>query len=117
MTTANLISKHGAYPTFVLAPRLSYDMTMPLMEQVAVALLESKVAVIRFDWSTKSAASTGLRLEETDIQPVLSLTKAGPRIDSTRVFVGGKSKPRSLWSLLVGNSNLAPHTLTHRQKP
>ena len=118
MPAANLqISKRATALTRRLHLRLGSHMTsMPFMEQVVIALLESNV-VIRFDWSTKPAASTGLRLVETDMQSVLSLTEADPRIDSTRTFVGGKSKSKSLWSLHVGNSNLAPHTLTHRQKP
>lgn len=81
----------GPFPALILAPGLSYGMTMPLMAQVALALLDANVAVIRFDWHNKPVASNDLSLEEAAMQAVLEHVRADPLIDGARVFLGGKS--------------------------
>ncbi|QJR12865.1 hypothetical protein DSM104443_03959 [Usitatibacter rugosus] len=87
----------GPFPVMVLGAGQGYHMRLPILEQTASALVKEGVAVYRFDWRfytrdpAKLEMSPGLAEETADFQAVLALVRADPKVDKTRVFVGGKS--------------------------
>ena len=87
----------GPFPALVLASGQGYHLAMPALEQTAKRLVEYGVAVYRFNWAYFAAdAKTGrpspeLSNELEDLQTVLKIARAEPRVVQTRLSVGGKS--------------------------
>lgn len=88
---------NGPFPVMVLGAGQGYHMRLPILEQTAAALLKEGIAVYRFDWGfytrdpAKLEMSPGLAEETADFRSVLALARADPKVDRTRIFVGGKS--------------------------
>jgi predicted alpha/beta-hydrolase family hydrolase len=103
----------GPFPTLVLAPGQAYPMTRPILEQTARQLVSQGIAVYRFNWARSAtgpgggAPSRGLVDELQDMHAVLAATKAEPRVDRDRLFVGGKSLGSMVaWRALAGDKSL-----------
>lgn len=87
----------GPFPAVVLAPGQGYPMTLPALAQTARRLVDQGVAVYRFNWAyfTRTPKGGGpsddLSHELEDLSAVLAVARAEPRVDRTRLSVGGKS--------------------------
>jgi dienelactone hydrolase len=88
---------NGPFPVMVLGAGQGYHMRLPILEQTAAALVKEGIAVYRFDWRfytrdpAKLEMSPGLVEETADFQAVLALVRADPKVDKTKIFLGGKS--------------------------
>lgn len=87
----------GPFPAIVLASGRGYHLAMPALAQTAKRLVEQGVAVYRFNWAYFTAdakagqPSPDLSNELEDIQTVLKIARAEPRVAKTKLSVGGKS--------------------------
>jgi len=87
----------GPFPAVVLAPGQGYHMALPVLTETAHKLVERGVAVFRFNWAyfSKSPAagepSADLSVEVQNLDAVVAAARADRRVDSSRLFVGGKS--------------------------
>lgn len=87
----------GPFPAVVLAPGQGYPMTQPALAQTAKRLVDQGVVVYRFNWAyfTRTPLGGGpsadLALELEDLSAVLAVARAEPRVDRSRLSVGGKS--------------------------
>lgn len=103
----------GPFPAMVLAPGQGYHMESPALSHVARALVDSGVAVFRFNWSywsqtPRGKPSDGLSTELRDMQQVIAQARADSRVMSSSVSVGGKS----LGSLVAWRALKADPALT-----
>lgn len=89
---ANLATKA---PAIVLAPGQGYHMDLPLLAELAAALEAKGALVFRFNWDyfgkPNGEPSPDLQKEAMDMQAVVRLAKADPRVDSAKVSLAGKS--------------------------
>src|SRR6218665_365978 len=109
----DLPAGRGPFPALVLAPGQGYHKGMPVLDQLARTLVARQVAVYRFDWAyfsrtPRGRPSEGLALELEDMQAVIALARAEPRVAGARIAVGGKS----LGSLLAWRALQADPALT-----
>lgn len=87
----------GPFPTIVLASGQGYHLALPALEQTAQRLVQQGVAVYRFNWAfftadpKKGQPVADLSTELEDLQTVVKLARAEPRVDATRLSVAGKS--------------------------
>jgi len=87
----------GPFPVLILASGIGSDARQPLPDAVSKAVTARGIAVYRFNWAywVKDGAtgkpSSDRHEELEDLQSVITLSKADPSIDPTRVAVGGKS--------------------------
>ncbi|MBV8657434.1 MAG: alpha/beta hydrolase [Burkholderiales bacterium] len=88
---------NGPFPTVVLAPGQGYHMRLPVLVETTKQLIARGYAVYRFDWAyfTKDAKhgepAEDLSTEVEDMRAVLDLARVDPRVDKTKMSVGGKS--------------------------
>jgi dienelactone hydrolase len=69
-------------------------MERPLIKGLAEKAVNSGFAVLRFDWSyfsNKGNPSKDGSAEFKDIACMLNLARSNPKIDSTRIYIAGKS--------------------------
>jgi len=87
----------GPFPAVVLAPGQGYHLALPALAQTAQQLVAHGIAVYRFNWAYFSnnpkagRPSDDLLNELEDLQSVLKLARAEPRVAQDKVSVGGKS--------------------------
>lgn len=87
----------GPFPAVVLAPGQGYHMALPVLTETAHKLVERGIAVFRFNWAyfskspTAGEPSADLSAEVQDLDDVVAAARADRRVDSNRLFVGGKS--------------------------
>ncbi len=86
----------GPHPAVVLAPGQGYHMRLPALEAVGKALVQSGIAVFRFDWAyftsePRGQPSAGLEKELQDTQAVIAAARGHAMVDRRRIAVGGKS--------------------------
>lgn len=86
----------GPFPAVVLAPGQAYPMDMPALVQPARHLVDQGIAVYRFDWAYSTRTPRGgpaadLSLELEDLAAVVAAAQADPRVDRSKLAVGGKS--------------------------
>lgn len=103
----------GPFPAIVLAPGEGYHMARPAMEQTAKSLVAHGVAVYRFNWAYFTATpkpgspSEDLTQELQDLNAVLAIAEAEPRVARGKLSVGGKSLGSIVaWRALAGNRSL-----------
>jgi dienelactone hydrolase len=84
----------GPFPTLVLAPGQGYHRALPLLAQLGHRARALGLAVFTFDWAYRSSGgrpSPDLVDEVGDLQAVLTWARQHPGVDTSRLFVGGKS--------------------------
>lgn len=87
----------GPFPAVVLAPGQGYHLALPALAQTAQQLVAHGIAVYRFNWAYFSSnpkagrPSDDLSNELEDLQSVLKMARAEPRVAQDKVSVGGKS--------------------------
>lgn len=87
----------GPFPAVVLAPGQGYHLALPALAQTAQQLVAHGIAVYRFNWvyfsnnPKKGRPSDNLSNELEDLQSVLKMARAEPRVAQDKVSVGGKS--------------------------
>jgi len=103
----------GPFAAIVLAPGQGYHMALPALEQTAARLVSHGVAVYRFNWAYFTAApkpgspSDDLSSELQDMNAVLAAAEAEPRVNRSKLSVGGKSLGSVVaWRVLVANKTL-----------
>lgn len=103
----------GPFPAIVLASGQGYHMTLPALEQTAKRLVSQGVAVYRFNWAYFTAVpkagspSEDLASEVQDMKAVLAAAQAEPRVNRSKLSVGGKSLGSLVaWRVLAGNKSL-----------
>lgn len=103
----------GPFSAIVLAPGQGYHMALPALEQTAKSLVAHGVAVYRFNWAYFTATpkpgspSEDLANELQDLNAVLAMAEAEPRVASGKLSVGGKSLGSIVaWRALAGNKSL-----------
>lgn len=81
-------------PALVLAPGQGYHRALPLVAQLGIRARALGYAVFTFDWAYRAAKerpSEDLSTEVEDLQAVLTWARQHPRVDTSRLFLGGKS--------------------------
>jgi predicted alpha/beta-hydrolase family hydrolase len=103
----------GPFPALVLAPGQGYHMALPALQETSRRLVTHGVAVYRFNWAyfTKNPnilePSSDLSNELQDLQTVISLARANPRIAQQNLFIGGKSLGSLVaWRALVKDNSI-----------
>jgi dienelactone hydrolase len=87
-------------PALIFAPGQRYHMQLPIPVEVARHAVPRGIAVFRFDWSASGT-------EADDLRNMLALVRADPRIDASRIWVGGKSLGSILaWQMLATEPDL-----------
>lgn len=87
----------GPFPAVVLASGQGYHLALPALAQTAQQLVAHGIAVYRFNWAYFSnnpkagRPSDDLSNELEDLQSVLKMAHAEPRVAQDKVSVGGKS--------------------------
>ncbi len=87
-------SGKGTSPCVIICPGRGYHKELPLIKNFAKLADVSGFATVRFDWTfftTKGKPSDDGSTEMEDIEAVLKIVKANSRIDSTRIYIAGKS--------------------------
>jgi predicted alpha/beta-hydrolase family hydrolase len=102
----------GPFPGLVIASGQGYHMALPALEQTARQLVVSGVAVYRFNWAyftkvPKGESSEDLSAEVDDMQAVIALARKEPRVDKSKLSVGGKSLGSLVaWRVLAKDKSL-----------
>jgi dienelactone hydrolase len=105
----------GPFPAVVLAPGQGYPMARPAFAQTAARLVAAGVAVYRFNWAYSSAAagpnagapSNDLADELQDLEAVIAIAVAEPRVNPEQVSVRGKSLGSVVaWRALAADRSL-----------
>lgn len=103
----------GPFPAVVLAPGQGYHMALPALELTARRLVSQGVAVYRFNWAYFSAKpqpgtpSDDLSDELQDMNAVVALAAAEPRVNRGKLSVGGKSLGSVVaWRVLLAHKSL-----------
>ena len=84
----------GKFPCVIICPGRGYHMERPLIKGMAEKAVKNGFASFRFDWSffsNKGNPSQDGSAELKDIESMLALARANPRIDTTRIYIAGKS--------------------------
>jgi dienelactone hydrolase len=103
----------GPFPAVILAPGQGYHMALPAMSETARTLVESRIAVFRFNWfyfskdEKNGAPSTNLTAEVEDMTAVLNHVRRDARVAKDKIVVGGKSLGTLVaWQLLQQNKDI-----------
>lgn len=88
-------------PVILMAPGGGYHKDLPIFTEVAKKAAQSGIAAIRFNWAyckfdstvkkCTGAWSDDLGAESEDLRVVIEYAKSNPRLDSSKIFVAGKS--------------------------
>lgn len=81
-------------PCVIICPGRGYHKDLPLIKDLADRAVEDGFAVIRFNWTfftTKTQPSADGSVELADIAAAIQMAKQIPAVDSTRIFLAGKS--------------------------
>lgn len=104
---------NGPFAAVILAPGQGYHMALPVMVETAGALVQSRVAVFRFNWAyfskdeKKGVPSNNLTAEIEDMMAVLNHAMNDSRIAKNNIVVGGKSLGSVVaWQLLLTHKNI-----------
>jgi len=84
----------GPHPCVVICPGRGYHKDLPLVKDLAARLKKEGLAAVRFNWSfytNKVQPSMDGSAELTDIDAAIRLAKSIPGVDSTRIYLAGKS--------------------------
>ena len=84
----------GPFPCVIICPGRGYHMDLPLIKDLADAAVKEGFVAVRFNWTffiEKTNPSRDGKQELGNIETVLALTKLMPAIDSTKVYLAGKS--------------------------
>lgn len=108
----------GPFPALVLAPGQGYHARLPLLERTSKELTARGIAVIRFNWAyfvkdgNKGKPTDDLTAEIEDMKAVVTETKRMPRVDPSRIAVGGKSLGSLVtWRVFRDDASLRSATL------
>ncbi len=81
-------------PCVIICSGQGYHKDLPLIKDFAVLAEKNGFAAVRFNWSYFSAKgnpSEDGNKEFGDIEEIITLVKQNPKIDSTRIYIAGKS--------------------------
>jgi len=84
----------GKVPCVIICSGQGYHKDLPLIKEFADLAEQSGFAAVRFNWSyftAKGKPSEDGNKELTDIENIIKLAKQNPGIDSTRIYIAGKS--------------------------
>ncbi|MDD4308969.1 MAG: hypothetical protein PHO32_01180 [Candidatus Cloacimonetes bacterium] len=84
----------GPFPSVVICPGRGYHMDRPLIKNLADQAVKEGFAAIRFNWTffmQGTEPSNDGQQELNDIEAVLRQMKQMPVIDTTRIYMAGKS--------------------------
>ncbi len=84
----------GIFPCVILCPGRGYHKNRPLLKDFAKQAVDEGFAAIRFDWDFFTAGtdvSDELETEIQQLEKVVEQIKAIPQIDTTRIYLAGKS--------------------------
>ncbi|MDZ4183336.1 MAG: hypothetical protein U1B83_10725, partial [Candidatus Cloacimonadaceae bacterium] len=84
----------GSYPCVIICPGRGYHMDLPLIKGVADQAVQAGFIAMRFNWTFFSAgvdpSEDGSR-EFGNIEAMLALAKQTAGVDSSRIYIAGKS--------------------------
>ena len=90
----SLPSAKGQNPCVIICPGQGYHKDLPLVKELAVQATKNGFAAIRFNWSyftAKAKPSSDGSNEIADLEKIINLAKNNSKIDSTRIYIIGKS--------------------------
>ncbi|MDZ4122391.1 MAG: alpha/beta family hydrolase [Candidatus Cloacimonadaceae bacterium] len=82
------------FPCLIICPGRGYHKDLPLIRDLASRAGEEGFAVVRFNWSffsAKTQPSADGAMELADIDAALQQAKMIPGVDTTRIYIAGKS--------------------------
>ena len=81
-------------PCVIISPGRGYHKDLPLIKDMSSLAVQEGFVVIRFNWSfftAKSQPSADGSAELADIEAAITMAKQIPSVDSTRIYLVGKS--------------------------
>jgi alpha/beta superfamily hydrolase len=90
-------------PCVIICSGQGYHKDLPLIKEFADLAEKSGFAAVRFNWSyftAKGKPSADGNAELADLESIINLVKQNAKIDSTRIYIAGKS----MGSLLAWNA-------------
>jgi alpha/beta superfamily hydrolase len=89
-----LPSAKAPSPCVIICPGQGYHKDLPLVKDFAVLAGKNGFAALSFNWSyfaSKGNPSEDGSKEIADLEAMINLAKHNPKIDSTRIYIAGKS--------------------------
>lgn len=84
----------GPFPCVLICPGRGYHMELPLIKGIAEDAVAAGFVALRFNWTfytQNSSPSADGSQELGDIEAMLALAKSTAGVDSTRIYLAGKS--------------------------
>jgi predicted alpha/beta-hydrolase family hydrolase len=94
----------------IICPGSGYHKDLPLIRDLAKYGIENDISVLRFNWpyfTEKRKPSDKYQEELESIDAMIRLAKNDPRIDSTRIYLAGKSLGSVLAYRAMINKNIS----------
>lgn len=84
----------GKHPCVIICPGRGYHMDLPIVKDFADLAVQEGFVAVRFNWtffSTGTNPSEDGAQEYGNVEQVLNKVKQLPEVDSTRIYIAGKS--------------------------
>ncbi len=100
----------GKSACLIICPGSGYHKDLPLIRDLAKYGVQNDLSVLRFNWpyyTEKRKPSDKYQEELQTIEAMIRLAKSDPRIDSTRIYLAGKSLGSVLAYRAMINKNIS----------